>query len=176
LNSSRPTTRTLGDPLSPLNTLTASVAAWMRYGNLGHPPFLKDVVPSLKGKFLEVLKIFWLSTNWRDKDWASLRYAPWRAVIHNSKATLDAYNVQKTGPICCLTPQIWGDPIFFVAFYHCLSSYLGLLLVSNVPTRARLVFEEVDSQADKVALLLLRCRDGDGQFDVEYRNVPLVVR
>ena len=53
-----------------------------------------------------------LSTNWRGKDWASLRYAPWRAVIHNSKATLDAYNVQKTGPICCLTPQIWGDPLF----------------------------------------------------------------
>jgi hypothetical protein len=50
------------------------------------------------------------------------------------------------------------------------------LLVSDVPTRARLTFDEVSPQATRIALLTTQFRADKipGDPSVRFRNVPLV--
>ncbi len=45
--------------------------------------------------------------------------------------------------------------------------------VSSVPTRLRLTFEEISPQASSLALLDILCALQEGEFNVQFRNVPL---
>lgn len=61
-----------------------------------------------------------------------------------------------------------------VEFANKKSSYeVKLLLVSNVPTPAKIIFEEVATQANRIALFRLDGRAEDS-FLIEFRDIPLI--
>jgi len=49
----------------------------------------------------------------------------------------------------------------------------SILLVSGVPTRLILGFENVSPQAKQISLLELSCKTGKGRHKVRLRNIPL---
>jgi hypothetical protein len=54
------------------------------------------------------------------------------------------------------------------------SDYVGSLLVSGVPTKAQLKFENVSATAQSISLLEIWCDlGGDNVFNVQFRNIPI---
>jgi TolB-like protein len=53
------------------------------------------------------------------------------------------------------------------------NSYADATLISGVPTKARVGFEGVSAEATKMTLFRLEFYGDDGNFNIEFRNVPL---
>lgn len=52
-------------------------------------------------------------------------------------------------------------------------SYAKHLMLKGLPTKAQLIFEEVATNAEFIAMLQLRCEASNKKFYVQFRNIPI---